>query len=93
MTDQAAADLTHRGRWFRNNMPYAIRRDSGRWITLNRDYQPIGTMTFRADPAAIQGVWTGGDTDTLFLYDDGPASRHTYFQRFEKLMTLARVGS
>jgi hypothetical protein len=38
------------------------------------------------DPRTVSGVWHGRSDGTLWLYNDDPAVRRTYFKRFARLV-------
>jgi prophage regulatory protein len=73
------------------------------FLPLNRDYLPIGErdenavpyarympshgVYFARDPSKFAGIFWKIEGDHLWLYDDSPASRVTYFSRLEMLMT------
>jgi hypothetical protein len=73
----------------------------GRWLPLNRFYRPLGigaldcwrgyeayaaqAVHFPADPRTVLGVWRSQNDDTLWLYNDDPAVRQTYFKRFARI--------
>lgn len=74
------------------------------YLPVNRRYKPLGivghawvdyepflpqAVVFSADPATFKGVWFA-TTPHFYLYNDAPASRVDYFERFERLM--ARVN-
>ena len=41
---------------------------------------------FPIDPRTVSGVWHGRSDGTLWLYNDDPAVRRTYFKRFARLV-------
>ena len=70
------------------------------YLPLNRNYKPLGhtgrdhvdyeeyaaqAVVFGRDPHGFRDVWT--DPEQLFLYNDSPASRVDYFDRYERLMS------
>ena len=71
------------------------------YLPLNREYKPLGltdynngvdyddyidqAVVFTTDPGAFPDVWTR--PGSLYLYNDGTASRLDYFERLERLLS------
>ena len=66
----------------RGDMPAPIPGEGGGYY---EDYAHLA-VHFPKDPRTVDGVWRSQSNGTLWLYNDDPAVRRTYFKRYARLL-------